>query len=222
MKNLYKALFGLLILFSCTGCFEIVEQVSLTANGSGSYKVIANISQSKSNLNGIFAKDTLFGKPIPKISTISAKMEEAKNKMAQMPGISNVKLTKDFSNYVFNLTCDFKSVKDLDNALVKTIEYFDEKGRKIPTGNYAHDGTTFKRQVNYNYPSEVRNNMAGQVSDILAKAKFTAIYRFPTPVKSVSNPKAKISPSGKAVLLTRDFLSVAKSKEAIANTIVLK
>ncbi|MFT5913947.1 MAG: hypothetical protein ACI81T_000432, partial [Bacteroidia bacterium] len=93
MNTLYKAFFGLIILFSCTGCFEIVEQVSLQENGSGGYKLIANLSQSKSNLSGIFAKDTLFGKKIPQISTIATKMEEAKNKIAQMPGISNVKLT---------------------------------------------------------------------------------------------------------------------------------
>ena len=222
MKSIYTSLCALAILFLCSGCFDIVEQVSINEDGSGKFKIIVNLSQSKDNIKGVLAKDTFMGKPLPKISDIRMKMDEAKDRLAKQSGISNVELKKDFTNYLFTLTCDFSDVASLDKALVNVIQSYEEQGRKIPTGNYVYDGKTFKRQVKYDYTEETRGKVSGQAESILSKAKFTAIYRFPKAATSMSNGRAKKSPSGKAVMLSVSMLDIANSEKVIANTITLE
>lgn len=211
------------ILFFCSGCFEIVEQINLNEGGSGTYRIIANFSQSKDNINGLLANDSIMGKPVPKVSTISAEMDKAKNKLSQQAGITNITLKKDFTNYVFNLSFDFNSVSSLDRALVNTINSYNKKGRTITSGQYyVQSGKTFKRQISYDYTDEIAKRMNSQLKSVMEEASFMAIYRFPSKVKQVSNPKAKISPNGTATMLRVNLFDIAKSKSAIANTITLE
>ena len=221
MKLKIYTLVLLPILILCSGCFEIVEKIKLEDSGKGNYQIIANFSQSKDNIKGLLDNDSIMGQRVPSISEITSEMEKAKNKLASMSGISNVKLTKDFNNYVFNLTCDFTNVNALDQALTNTINAY-SKRRKFATGNYIHSSNTFKRQVVYDYTGEASKNMNSQIENALSKATFMAVYQFPKKVKSVSNYRAKISPSGKATMLRVKFIDISRSKRTIENTITFE
>ncbi|MGB0524283.1 MAG: hypothetical protein ACPGJS_15040 [Flammeovirgaceae bacterium] len=211
------------IIFLCSGCFEIIEQINLEEKGNGRYQLIANFSQSKANINGLLENDSVMGKPIPSIAEITAEMEKAKAKLQYQSGISNVVLNKDFTNYVFNLSFDFSSIKALDNALVNTVNSYNKRGRTLTAGNYyVHSGNTFKRQISYDYTGETARNMNAQLESMMRKASFTAIYRFPQKIKRVSNPRARIAPNGTATMLKVNVLEIANSKSAIANTITLE
>lgn len=222
MSRKISLVFILPIVLFCTSCFEIVEQVSVKDGGKGSYKIIANMSQSKANIDGLLDNDSIMGRRVPKIQEITSEMEKAKNTLASMPGISNVTLSKDFTNYIFNLSCDFTSVKALDQALVNTVNKLSKGKTNQSAGNYTYSNKTFKRQIVYDYSTDAKRSMTTQIQGIMEKASFMGIYRFPSKIKSVSNSKAKISPSGKASMLKISLIELLKSRYAINNTIVLE
>ena len=54
----FKTIFSLLLLFSFTSCFEIVEDISFKKDGSGVLKLILNLSQSKNEINTLMKLDS--------------------------------------------------------------------------------------------------------------------------------------------------------------------
>ncbi len=221
MKNRVTYLFALCSIFFLSGCFEIVEQVTLKADGSGQFTWIANLSQSKDNLKGIMSQDSIMGKPVPQVSDISAKMDEAKNILAGMQGISGVVVEKDFDNFLFKVSCNFSNMAALDEALAGTLEKMAKnKEVSIPRGNFTYSQGKFKRTIAYDYSYEL-GKVNEQTKDILSKASFMAIYRFDKEVSSASNSLTKISPSKKATMLKVDAWKAMKEK-AIENEISLK
>jgi len=209
------------ILTLCSSCFEIVEQIRLQENGKGTYRLIGNFSQSKGTIQSLIQKDSVFGQKIPSTQDIDAEIAKVKSKFESMQGISNVEVKKDYNNFIFNMSCEFSSVKALDLALANTVSAFSKGERGLEAGNYFFSGKTFKRQVSYDYTGEVASNMNSQLQAVMEKATFMSIYQFPTTIKSVSNSRANISPNRKATMLKLSLLEISKSKNAIANTIVL-
>jgi hypothetical protein len=213
-----RPLFLLLLLVpALSGCFEIVEQVTVKQDGSGEFSWVANMSQSQDNLRGLLARDTLFGKPVPKQADISARLNEAKAKLAAMPGISQVAVEQDFQHFVFKVSCRFSSVAALDAALANTLQGMDKKGREVPKGNFKYDGKSFVRTVAYDYQPDLGVAQA-QAQDVMRQATFTSIYRFEKPVSAVKNAKSKVSPSKTAVMLKVSVLE-ALQQRAFENTI---
>lgn len=222
MRKIIQLFILVPIMALCTGCFELVEQVTIKEGNSGTYKLIGNFSQSKGTLQGLMTKDSVMGARIPSISEINTNIQKVKDKFASMPGISNVTIKKDYSSFIFEMSCDFTTVKALDEALVNTLSAFSKNQNQIASGNYAMSGKVFKRQIVYDYTREVAKNMNSQFQGILEKATFLAIYRFPNTIKSISNSKASISANRKATMLKVSLLDISKSKAAIANTVVLE
>lgn len=216
-----RVLLSLLVipLFTLTACFEIVEQVSLKEDGSGEMTWILNLSQSKDNIRGLLAQDSIMGKKVPQVEDIEMQMTAAESHLRSMDGISQVNVGKDFNNYVFKLSFNFSSVAKMDRAMVETIRLMSKKeqGKNIPFGNFVYDGKSFARKIVYDYDSDMAK-VNGEARDILSKASFTAIYRFDKLVSKSSNPQAKISPSKKAVMLKMPLWDAMQNK-GLENTL---
>jgi hypothetical protein len=70
----YLLLFAILIGFS--GCFEIIEQISLKDDGSGNFQLVLNLSQSKTKINSFMKMKTVNGHPVPDKEEVRQKIAE--------------------------------------------------------------------------------------------------------------------------------------------------
>ncbi len=57
--------FFLLILISLSGCIEIIEDLTINADRSGTYKLTINLSASIMKVKSLMAMDSLHGRKVP-------------------------------------------------------------------------------------------------------------------------------------------------------------
>jgi hypothetical protein len=108
--------------FGLTSCIEIIDDITLKNDGSGTLKYTINLSESKVKINSILALDSLDGKKVPSIPEMEERIASFKKKLSAKTGISNVTIESNFTNYIFKLQCDFTNVVALQNALKDVIE----------------------------------------------------------------------------------------------------
>ena len=113
----FKTIFSLLLLFSFTSCFEIVEDISFKKDGSGVLKLILNLSQSKNEINTLMKLDSSSGYNIPTESDINSYLDRALQKLKSIEGLSNVSINRDFKNWIFEVKTNFKNGENLEKAI---------------------------------------------------------------------------------------------------------
>lgn len=215
----YIILFSCLLLFQ--SCFEIVETVFLNTDGSGNFQLVLNLSKSKTKLNSIIKMKTINGHDVPSKEEIKEKIASIEKTAAKTPGISNVKATVDFNNYIATINFNFTQVNRI-NDVVKNV-YIKEGGKgKVPEKiyDYTPGSKTFKRLNPYSFKDEYKK-LSNADKEIFATANYTAIFKFETSVTGASNKDTKIAPSKKATMLKLNALDVATEKKSIENKITL-
>ncbi|SEM51226.1 hypothetical protein SAMN05216436_10553 [bacterium A37T11] len=220
----YKIRYFLMILGVCSlcGCFDIVEEINLAADGSGQMIVTLNLSQSRSKVASVLLLDSVNGYKIPKPAEIRNHLEQLASRLGKMPGISQVNYTSDFTNYIANIRFSFASVTSL-NQISQVIF----KELKIPhtdATSYKFDAGAHIFSRNYAHMAQASasfNKLKAKDQALFKGAAYTSIYRFSVPVVSVSNKQAKISPSKKAVMLRTELLDLIQGNATINNRIQL-
>jgi len=224
MRKLIQSTLLLLFLVSFTSCFEVREEVKMNADGSGSVNLTIDLSQSKNNLTNYMKAGEVNGQKIPSQVELEMELLKLKNVISAIPGMSNVNLKKDFKEFVFNLTGDFKDVKTLNSAINTATSTMNKT--PFPIKKFKHfdfeDGT-FARLFEYTnnkfFTKTEYDGMAAVPRLLMESARVVSIYRFEKPVKNVSNKKAKLSPSKKAVMLEGNIAEFAKGETSLANEI---
>lgn len=210
-------------IFLLSGCFEIVEDITLHKNGSGTFFYTINLSQSKNRLDGILQLDTTNGYRVPKRKEIDENILKTKATLEKSPGITNVLTTSDWVNYIFTLKFDFNSINNLNLAVETVSAELASDHKRIPEAadNFAFTGKTFDRKSHYD-AKVMSPKLTAQDKEILKDATYACIFRFDDMVGANSNKDAKISKSGKAVMLKLNMLQLATGQKSIINKIVLK
>ena len=88
-----KYLFSLItigLLFSFTSCIEIIDDLAVNEDGSGTFKYNVNISSSKIKLNSYLALDSLDGKRVPSLDEIKGYVDDVVTSLKKQKGISNL------------------------------------------------------------------------------------------------------------------------------------
>ncbi len=216
-NTLYIAL--LLILSSC---FEIVEDITFKNDGSGNLKVICNLSQSKSELNTLIRMDSSSGYRIPSKLEIDEHLDLTLKVLKSTEGLSNVTLKRDYTNWIFEIQAEFKSVKYLEEGLKKINDEFVGDRSYFQADALVYDGKSLVRDVKV--PDEETRKYLNKPTEkrILSLAKYTTIYHFERPIVSCTNKNAKISPSRKAIMLQSNLINLINGEESIKNLIKLK
>ena len=224
MKSI--TLFSLLISFTLlfSSCFEISEEVNLNNNGSGDVKLTINLSESKQNLAAYLKGGKVEGQAIPSLEELKKEVENIKNALSKVKGMSEVKATTNFEEFVFTLSGKFDKVTTLNKAINKVA---DELNRSpLPTikkDNFRHERNQFTRLFKYakdlKLSPEEFNNLNFSARFVMESARYVSIYRFPKPVKKFSNKKAQLSPSKKAIKLEHTIAELARGEASIENTI---
>ena len=219
--NLWIVLVFFIFIYS--SCFEIVEEVNLNDDGSGSFCLTINMSQSKLQINSMFLLDSVNGRPVPKIEDFKKAILRAEFELKNDSALSKVTITEDWEDYIFSISGNFKNVDALNKA-IKNINTIFTKPRGYTAqlyDNFKYNNKVFERLYSYNLINDY-NTLQQKDKAVFKNAKYTTVYRFNPPVKSYSNPNALKSKSGKAIMLKVNVRELITNKKTIKNKIVLK
>ncbi len=218
--KLFLSIFS--FIFLLTSCVEIIDDVSINEDGSGTFKYSVNLSSSKVKINSILALDSLDGKKVPSIEDISAKLNRLVEELKTKEGISNVSFSKDYSNFIFKLSCDFTSIEKLQNA-IKELAIKENNGREIKGMNHSwisYEGRKLVRSVPQITIDKARKINSDETK-LLKEGKYTSITRFKTEIKKFENEKARMSKNKKAVMVQTNPYALIQNPQLLDNTIYL-
>jgi len=202
-------------------CFDIVEDVALKPDGSGNFKLVLNMSRSKTKINSIMKMKKVNGHDVPTKEDIQSKVADIEKIIKKTSGISNVKTALDFNNFIATFTCSFTNVTSLNNA-VKNIGDKEKNTQPGVEKNYEFDAVakTFSRLSRFSLKDEYQKLSAAD-REIFATATYTGIFRFQQEVAAVSNKESKIAGNKKAVMMKQNALDIITNKKSIENKITL-
>lgn len=219
MKKIILFSFLLTSLFSC---IEINDDISINSDGTGTFKYVVNLSDSKMKVNSILALDSLDGKKVPKIDEIKELISEYKTKLSLKEGISNVKVETDFTNFILRFQCDFEDVTSLQKAIREIAIEKDKKNEyKELSYTWLHwDGTKLIRSVP-NIAAETIVKLKKEDSEALKNGKYTSVTRFDRIIDKCENSRAIISKNGSACMIKTTPYALFQNLEILENTIHL-
>lgn len=218
----YLSIIFLIITFSYTSCFEIVEEVNLNDDGTGSFSFTVNMSQSRIQVNSIMLLDSINGRPLPKIEDFKKAIRRLEYELKKDSAISEIKITENWEDYIFSITGNFQNIDALNKAIKNINTIFTPKGYTAELyDNFKYENNIFERLYSYNLINEY-NTLSQKDKTAFKNAKYTTVYRFNSPVKSYSNQNALKSKSGKAIMLKVNVRELVTNKKSIKNTIILR
>ncbi|MBM3184782.1 MAG: hypothetical protein FJZ67_00640 [Bacteroidetes bacterium] len=210
------------ILFSLSSCIEIVDDLSLKSDGSGTFKYTVNLSSSKIKVNSILALDSIDGKRVPNIDEIRQKIEQFVKTLDAQYGISNVKVEENYTDFIFKFQCDFTSVLTLQDGLKQSI-FILSKEKSIPQLDHnwlSWDGNKLVRSI-----PEITGKKINEINnsdiELLKKGSYTSITRFDKTIDKFENQAAQLSKSKMAVMVKTDTYRLKENQDILENTIYL-
>jgi len=220
MKKIWVIL--LVTSFVMTSCFEVIEEIILNDDGSGTVTMTVNISRSKTKLKSIMLMDSINNYKVPSESDIRTNMSRMITEIGKIDGVSNVSHDIDLEDFIFKVSCDFRDV----DVLNKVITHFSTDGerqalQKNKQFSYDSSGKIFVRNYHYNLADEI-HRLKQQDREVLDEASITTLYRFNSPVKSSTNEHARIAANKKAVMIKIGARDMITNKKNIKNTITLQ
>lgn len=212
-----------LFVVCCLGsCVEIIDDISIKSDGTGTFKYTVNLSASKVKINSLLALDSLDGKKVPSIAEIQAKIESYKEKLEKKEGISNVKADVNYTDFILKLQCDFQNIQALQRA-IKEIISEETKDLEINTMDHnwlVWDGNKLTRSIP-TIPEKVTQKIKAEDTEALQKGSYISITRFDRPVEKFENPQAQLSANKMAVMVKTNPYSLSQNTGLLENTIYL-
>ncbi|MGK6342440.1 hypothetical protein ACMGDK_09385 [Chryseobacterium sp. DT-3] len=222
MKNFLKLFLLLFPLLLLTSCFDILDKVNVKTDGTGEYTIILNASKSKTRLASISKMETINGKKVPKKGEIENKINEAARIFKATPGISNVKTSIDFDNYIIKLSCNFKKIENINTGL-EQLKAKNILGKMVPTQIYSQNlqKKSFTRNKVNTFKADY-DKMGKADKEVFNNARYTSVMQFENPVKSQTNSTYLLAPNKKALKLEADILDLIFQKKQLQNTILFQ
>lgn len=221
MKLCY-ALLVFLSFFSLSSCIEIIDDITLKNDGSGTLKYTINLSESKVKINSILALDSLDGKKVPSIPEMEERIASFKKKLSAQTGISNVTIESNFTNYIFKLQCDFTNVVALQNALKDVIEE-ESKEKNIPELDQnwlSWDGSKMTRSIPEITVKKTKEIKTEDI-ELMKQGNYTSITRFERAVEKFDNAAAVLSKNKMAVMIKTNPYALTQNSNILENSIYL-
>ena len=221
--NKYYLIILIVICVLFTSCFQVIEEIDLQQNGSGKMTITLNMSQSKAKVASSLKMKTINGRTIPSESEIKSKLNKVAQTIKQIKGISNVKTSTNFSDYIAVISFNFTDISYLNAVSKKIFAEYNIKVANAPTYSYNKNIKVFsKKYIHTQETKKAYSALSKADKQVFDNAIYTSIYRFANTVNSQSNTAAKISKSGKAVMLQNSVLSIINAQTNLSNTIELK
>lgn len=206
-----------------TSCVEIIDDLTLNLDGSGTLNYNINLSSSKVKINSFLALDSLDGKKVPSVSEIRSKVARIEQMLNDQEGINDAQIASDYSNFVFKLTCDFNSLEELQTAM-KAVIISENKNKPIPELEYnwlSYTDSTLQRSV-----PELTIQKSREIKEsdrtLLRNGTYTSITRFESEIDRFDNENARLSANKKAIMIRTDPYSLVQNPHLLDNIIYLK
>jgi hypothetical protein len=214
---------SLLMITGCfSSCFEVIEEINMKKDGSGMMTLTVNFSQSKTKLAAIMLLDTINGRKVPDKQEIQQEIAKTITQLEKMPGVSNVKNTLDFTNFIATVNFSFKDISDVNRLSKSLLQQYKAPDVDIPTYSYNKEDARFSS--NYSYSGDVRaqfNKLSNRDKEIFKSATYTSIFRFESPITSYNNKLANVSRNQLATMQRCAILDVINGKINISNQVQL-
>jgi hypothetical protein len=187
MIKKFSFIFFTLIFVSLTSCIDIVQEIKINPNKSGSIRFSMDLGALGGSFMNI-AKDYIdlsMMEDIKKQPSITAKVIE------NIKGISNIKPVSDNNKGLYALSFDFDNEKALNEAYYKMFNsnkniflprVFKISRRSIKTANLA----PVIRYFTNKYEKDIKDNK------LFSLVSLKQLFILPGMVKKVSNPKFNI------------------------------
>lgn len=212
----------LLLPVFCSSCFEIIEEINMKADGSGDMTITINLSQSKTKVASILLMDSINGYKVPEKAAIQREIGKAVANLKKMPGISNVKSTTDFTNYIGTISFAFKDVSNINNITKDILESQKIKASNVSTYTFNKATATFNREYKYYSTAKTEfNRLKKEDKEVFKTATYTSIYHFPATITKHSNALARVSKSQKAIMQKCSVMDIINGKISVTNQIQL-
>lgn len=196
----------LLAFSTLTGCLHIIEEVTLSSKGSGSYQMVVDMSELKGmmdmmkgmgeNMPGEEADSTTIGgegdytPPASEedenpMGNIGEEFSGVASSLNGIPGISNVTAINDTAAYKFGYSFDFADINALNRALkvigkekydTKTEETFRFSGKSFERLGVGDLGGEIKKTLSES--DEVDESQMDMMKMFFADMSYQQIYRF--------------------------------------------
>jgi len=205
-----------------SSCFEIIEDVTVKKDGSGSMKLTLNFSQSKTKIGAIMLMDSINGYKVPSRNEIEDQIEQAAAKLRTMKGISNVSQTVDFTNFIASINFSFRNVADVNNLVKELLAEANVKTSIPLTYRYNREEARFSKD--YTFSPDVKeqyNKLKERDREVFRSASYISILRFENTISSFSNQGAKMSKNQLAIMQRLPVADLVSGKANISNQIQL-
>lgn len=189
-----KKIFLFLIpLFLLSGCIDIVEEITINPDKSGTVAFsmdLGTLGSIAMNMGESYMQGTL-------LDQIKNLPETAAGLLKNVNGLSNITSVTNKKGFYF-VSFDFKNQKDLNNALYKLFDvkkpffapnYIKIKKHKIVKKNYAPVLRLFLKK----YKDQIKD------ASILKLINYKTVINLPTEVKKFSNKKSTTSTDKKTM-----------------------
>jgi hypothetical protein len=214
--------FVLPLLLTLSSCIEIIDDLSIKSDGSGTLKYTVNLSSSKVKVNTILALDSIDGKKVPSITDVKQKIDQFIKTLDAQNGISNVKVDANYTDFIFKFQCDFTNVTLLQDGLKQSIVIL-SKEKSIPELEHnwlSWDGNKLVRSIPEITGKKIKEIEQSDI-ELLKKGSYTSITRFDKAVERFENQSAQLSKSKLAVMVKTDTYRLKENQEILENTIYL-
>lgn len=218
---MYKFLLLLITLFCLTSCIELLDDITLNSDGTGTFKYLINLSSSKTKANSILALDSIDGYRVLKKPELEQKVKDFKKYMSEESGISNVTVEYNFEDYIFKFNCDFDNVNNLQSAIKNSIEKLSVTEYKSDLNWLVWQNSKLDRNIP-DIATDRFGNSRWLDLQLLQSGTYTSISRFNKPVETYTNTLSKLSKSKKALMIQVKTSELFNNPQLLKNKILLE
>ena len=207
-------------LVTLSSCFDIIEDVKVNSDGTGSVKFTFSFFESREFLTSVMNMDSLDGFKVPSKEEIEKNLKENEEFVEAVEGIDNYQYEINWDYFIFKMSFDFDSIQSVNTLFQKSVKHGDDS-TLIDFNPYSFSNGEFHR---YNKIMESRrgNKLLGKYMSKFSSANYISIYRFDKEIESVSHPNTTITKDGKSCVNKLKLVSIINKQETLDNKIILK
>jgi hypothetical protein len=215
------SLFVSSLLLLNTGCFEILEEVDMNSDGSGTVTLTVDLSESKANISNYMEMNEVQGVAVPSKKEIEQEVARIKKALASSPGISEVRANSDFENFVFSVSGNFDKVNHLNNAVNNVIAAVNRfPFSTMDLDNFDYTDSSFRRYFNYPVSMVDYQGLPTMYQYMLESARMVSMYRFQRPIRTCTNEKAVVSGDKRTIRLQHTLGEIIRGTGTIENSVL--
>jgi len=201
---------GILLSLSLSSCIDIVDEIKLNSDKSGS--VFIGIESELLGSLMSMIKEQLSTESINKLEEFPNK---SKDKLNSIKGISEVKSFSQINNGRYGISFDFANPKALNNAYYSLMDM--EKSWYSPSLIKIGKHKISRKNITPHLVKEIKKNNPDLIdSEYLKYLSVKTIIRLPSESTSVKYKGQNIEKNTKNVIIRYSFVEILKQEESTA------